>query len=350
MSFGDLWNGVKKKVEDMLYNGEAEPAKQPRRPKAQPAPQEDMGAPVPEMGFNQQGPQYGYYQDVQGYGAPQQGYQAPPQQPVQQQPVQPQYHNNYQQQGYQPPQQAQPQQGGRFGRFSGRDVDNVVSFKDYQHKTPEAAPQQPVETAPQPMPQAVSTRVVCVRSMADCRRTITLLRMGDAVLATMEMVKDPAELRRLVDMLSGASYSLNASFTKVSRVGVYLLAPAAMPVFIDQMINQMNGMRPPQAQTGPQQPRPQYQSQPRPQYQPSWEQQPMNVQQQPAYEAQPQNAWQPPQQAQQPDGFTRRTAAPQEDPGVFYARPQQNQPAQMPAFYSQSANTGYVPDDVEVAE
>lgn len=350
MAFGDLWNGVKKKVEDMLYNGEAEPAKQPRHPKVQqPALQEDMGAPVPEMGFNQQGPQYGYYQDAQGYGVPQQGYQAPPQQPVQQ-PAQPQYHPNYQQQGYQPPQPAQPQQGGRFGRFSGRDGDNVVSFKDYQQKTPEAAPQQPVENVPQPMPQAVSTRVVCVRNMADCRRTITLLRMGDAVLATMEMVKDPAELRRLVDMLSGASYSLNASITKVSRFGVYLLAPAAMPVFTDQMINQMNGMRPPQAQTGPQQPRPQYQSQPRPQYQPSWEQQPMNAQQQPAYEAQPHNAWQPPQQAQQPDGFTQRTAAPQEDPGVFYARPQQNQPAQMPAFYSQSANTGYVPDDVEVAE
>jgi hypothetical protein len=100
----------------------------------------------------------------------------------------------------------------------------------------------------------------------------------------------------------------------------------------------------------PQQPRPQYQpQQPRPQYQPGFEQQPVNAQQ-PAYEAQPQNAWQPPLQNRQPDGFTQRTAAPEEDLGAFYARPQQNQPVQMPAFYSQSANAGYVPDDMEVAE
>lgn len=343
MAFGDLLNGIKKKVEDMLYNGEAEPARQPRRQNVQVPPQEDMGAPAPEMGFNQQGPQYGYYQENPGYGAPQQGYQMPPQQPVQ-----PQFHANYQQQGYQPPQQ-QPQQTSRFGRFINRDADNVVNFNDYQ-KNPEPVPQQPVETAPQQAPQGVATRVVCVRSMADCRRTITLLRMGDAVLVTMETVKDPAELRRLVDMLSGASYSLNASITKVSRFGVYLLAPAAMPVFTDQMINQMNGVRPPQAQSMPQQPRPQYQpQQPRPQYQPGFEQQPVNAQQ-PAYEAQPQNAWQPPLQNRQPDGFTQRTAAPEEDLGAFYARPQQNQPVQMPAFYSQSANAGYVPDDMEVAE
>lgn len=348
MAFGDVWNGIKKKVEDMLYNGEAEPARQPRQQAAQPR-QEDMGAPAPDMGFTQQGPapQYGYYQEMpqqpyqqqpyqqQPY-APQQGYQMPPQQPQQApQPQQPQYHANYQQQGYQPPQQ--PQQGGRFSRF-GAKGDNVVDIGDYQQKNGENAPQQAMENAPQQAP--VATRVICTRGMADCRMAITLLRSGDAVLVTMENVKDPAEMRRLVDTLSGACYSLNASITKVSRFGVYLLAPHTMPVFADQMINQMNGARPQQAA-------PAYQPQPRPQYQPlGYEQQPRQA----AYDPQPQNAWQPPQQQRQQDGFTQRTAAPQENPGAFYARPQQSQPVQMPSFSSQSANAGYVPDDMEAAE
>ena len=56
-------------------------------------------------------------------------------------------------------------------------------------------------------------------------------------------------------------------------------------------------------------------------------------------------AYQQPRQ----ETFTQRMAAPQENAGTFYTRPQQ-QTAQMPAFSSQSANAGYVPDDMEVAE
>ena len=256
MAFSDVWNGIKKKVEDVLYNGEAEP-----------------------------------------------------QQP-----------------------------GGRFGRR-----DNVVDIGDYQKNAGEMHQQ---EAPQQPQQAQVATRVICARGMADCRMAITLLRNGDGVLVTMENVKDPAEMRRLVDTLSGACYSLNASITKVSRFGVYLLAPHTMPVFADQMINQMNGARPQQRPAyQPQQgyqPQAGYQQQAQPQ---GWE-----FQQQ-AYQPQ-QNSWQPQQGYQQPrqqGEFTQRTAAPQENPGAFYARPQQ-QAAQMPAFASQSANAGYVPDDMEVAE
>ncbi len=338
MAFSDVWNGIKKKVEDVLYNGEAEP-QQPRRRTAQPR-QEDMGAPAPDAGFTQQ--QYGYYQEMpqqgyqpQPYQQPQQGYQP---QPQAQQPAQPQYHANYQQQGYQPP---QPQQtGGRFGRR-----DNVVDIGDYQKNAGEVPPQQ--EAQPQPQQAGVATRVICARGMADCRMAITLLRNGDGVLVTMENVKDPAEMRRLVDTLSGACYSLNASITKVSRFGVYLLAPHTMPVFADQMINQMNGARPQQPQ-----PRPAYQPQQGYQPQGSYQSQGWEPQQQ-AYQPQL-NAYQPQQgytyqQPRQQAEFTQRTAAPQENPGAFYARPQQ-QEAPMPPFSSQSANAGYVPDDMEVAE
>ena len=198
---------------------------------------------------------------------------------------------------------------------------------------------------------------------------ITLLRAGDAVLVTMENVKDPAEMRRLVDTLSGACYSLSASITKVSRYGVYLLAPQTMVVYADQLINQMNGAAPkvqrPMYQTGqrpgyqpqaagvyqppqanpyqPQQPsyqQPAYQPQ-----QPSYQQPAYQPQQEAAYHQPQANPYQPPQSA-----FTQRTAAPEENTGSFYARPQQMQAPQMPAFSSQSANTGYVPDDMEVAE
>lgn len=339
MAFSDVWNGIKKKVEDVLYNGEAEP-QQPRRQAAPRA--EDMGAPAPDAAFTQQA---GYYQEMpqQGWQQPQQAPQAAYQQPYQPQPQQapqqPQYHANYQQQGYQPPQPQQP--GGRFGRR-----DNVVDIGDYQKNAGEMHQQ---EAPQQPQQAQVATRVICARGMADCRMAITLLRNGDGVLVTMENVKDPAEMRRLVDTLSGACYSLNASITKVSRFGVYLLAPHTMPVFADQMINQMNGARPQQPQQRPAyQPQPGYQ--PQAGYQQQAQPQGWESQQQ-AYQPQ-QNSWQPQQGYQQPrqqGEFTQRTAAPQENPGAFYARPQQ-QAAQMPAFASQSANAGYVPDDMEVAE
>ncbi len=319
MAVTDVFNGLKKKLEGFLYAGEAEP-QQPRQPQPR---QEDMGAPAPDASFTQ--PQYGYYQE-----APQQVpmYQQPQQQmyPPQgyQQPQQPQYHADYRQQGHQP-----NQQGSRFGQKK----DNVVDIGDYQQKEASAAPQQ---EQPQQV-SAVATRVVCARGMVDCRIAITLLRNGDAVLVTMENVKDPAEMRRLVDTLSGACYSLNASITKVSRFGVYLLAPQQMPVFADQMINQMNGARPqPQMQQRPMY-APQQQA-----YQPQGYQQQYDMQQNPYQQG---YSYQPRQQGE----FTQRTAVPQEQTGDFYARPRQ-QAVQMPGFASQNTNAGYVPDDVDVAE
>ncbi len=334
MAFGDVVNGLKKKVEKYLYGDEAEPRQGYR--------QEENYAPAPDAAFSQQQGAYaqapaGYYQQ-----APQPMNYAQPQQPVYQQASQP---VNYQQPAPAPQQPApapQQPQRGMFGR-----QEKVVNIKDYQQ--PGSVPMPEEEKPAQP----ATCRVVCARGMMDCRMAITLLRAGDAVLVTMENVKDPAEMRRLVDTLSGACYSLNASITKVSRYGVYLLAPQSMVVFADQMINQMNGAAP-RAQ------RPQVNMQPgnvpqRPMYTP---QQQAEFAQQPQMQSPyaPQEPYAAPQQPQyaayqQPrqDGFTQRMAAPQENAGAFYARPQQ-QPAQMPAFSSQSANSGYVPDEMEVAE
>lgn len=324
MAFGDMMNGLKKKVEKYLY-GEEEP-QQGYRP-------EENYAPAPDAAFSQQ---------QAAYAQPPVNYYQPPQQPAYPQAAQP---VNYQQPAPQPqqaPQQAAPQRTGIWARQQ----EKVVNIKDYQ----QPVPQQEEEK----QPQQATCRVVCARGMMDCRMAITLLRAGDAVLVTMENVKDPAEMRRLVDTLSGACYSLNASITKVSRYGVYLLAPQSMVVFADQMINQMNGAAP-RAQR-PQMNAPQGAAPQRPAYTP---QQQLEYAQAPAQNpyAAPEAYQAPQQQPQQPyayaqprqDGFTQRMAAPQENAGAFYARPQQ-QPAQMPAFSSQSANSGYVPDDMEVAE
>ena len=346
MAVGDVMNGLKRKMERFLYGDEEA---QPRNV------QQNQGfAPAPDAAFSQQAPQFAPMQA--NYYPPQQPVQQAPQQPVYQQPVQqapqqPVYQQPVQQAPQQPvyqqPQQA-PQQHGWSSRF-GQKQEKVVNIRDYQQPAPEAAA--PVEEM-RPMGQA-TTRVVCARGMMDCRLAITLLRAGDAVLVTMENVKEQAEMRRLVDTLSGACYSLSASITKVSRHGVYLLAPQTMLVYADQLINQMNTAAP-----KPQ--RPMYQPGQRagyagqmPYQQPVY-QQPVQQAQQPAY-APRQEAYQQPQanpyqQQPQQSVFTQRTAAPQENTGAFYARPQQQQAPQMPAFSSQSANAGYAPDELEVAE
>ena len=319
MAVSDMMNGLKKKLEKYLYGEEAMP-QQGYRP-------EENYAPAPDAAFSQQpAPQYAqnqaaYYQQPAYAPQPQQGYQQMPQPVTQPQPV--------------------PQQPQR-SIFGARQQEKVLNIKDYQQPS---EPQQQEE--PEAVKQQATTRVVSARGMGDCRMAITLLRAGDAVLVTMENVKDPAEMRRLVDTLSGACYSLSASITKVSRYGVYLLAPQSMVVFADQMINQMNS-------AAPRQQRPAYppvgaNNRPQPAYQQL--QAEYAQPQQPAYQQeayQPQQGYAAYQQPRQ-ETFTQRMAAPQENAGTFYTRPQQ-QTAQMPAFSSQSANAGYVPDDMEVAE
>lgn len=356
-----MMNGLKKKMERFLYGDEEQP-----RAAQQPQP----FAPAPDAAFTQQPqPQYAppmqanYYQPQQA--APQQPAYQPqaayqqPQQPVYQQPVQPQ-----------PAPRQTASQNSWNSRFNQKQ-EKVVNIRDYQQPAPETAA--PAEEA-KPMSQA-TTRVVCARGMMDCRLAITLLRAGDAVLVTMENIKDPAEMRRLVDTLSGACYSLSASITKVSRYGVYLLAPQSMVVYADQLINQMNGAAPKaqrpmyqpgqrpamQSQAAYQQQQPAYQPQTayqqpqQPAYQPQaayqQPQQPVYQPQAAAYQQPRQDAYQPQAESlYQQNAFTQRTAAPQENTAAFYARPQQVQAPQMPAFASQSANSGYVPDDMEVAE
>ena len=186
-------------------------------------------------------------------------------------------------------------------------------------KTQPQQGQQPQEAAPQQAPAAASARIINARGMADCRSAITLLRNGDAVLIVLENVTDPAEMRRLVDTLSGACYSLTATITKVSRYGVYLLAPQNVAVYADQATSQMNSAPNRSAVRAPQQ-------------------QPYGN---PGHAGYPQNN---PYAAPQQNGFMQRPAAPEEAAQPFYTRTAP-QAGQMPAFSTQPAAAGYAPDE-----
>jgi len=205
-----------------------------------------------------------------------------------------------------------------------------------------AAPQPQAQPAPQAAPEAqgqqqtaslLSARVINARGMADCRSAITLLRSGDAVMIVLENITDPTEMRRLVDTLSGACYSLTATITKVSRHGVYLLAPQTLAVYTDQATNAMNSAPArPQARN----------------YQPGY------AGQRVAYSSQPMQQPQPQMQPQEnpyagQQGFTQRAAMPEEEPRNFYQRPMP-QSAQTPSFSAQPVSYGYAPDEAAAGE
>ena len=335
MGNGMFFENMKRKVQ-ALYNNffyEAQEAPAPRQEESYPP---ESAAPQPV--YQQAQPGYAPYQQ----GVYQQPQNYPPQQAAYQQQPQAEYQPAYQQ-----PQAAAPQRNRRAQHHAGQE-NNVVDFGAYQQQSaayqqpqnyppqqanyaPQQAAQQPSQVFQPEQPQqgagAQNARIINARGMGDCRSAITLLRNGDAVLIVLENITDPAEMRRLVDTLSGACYSLTATITKVSRYGVYLLAPQAMAVYADQITNQMNGA-PGRART--------YQPGARA-YQPQ-----QGYQSQGAYQ-QPQAA-QPAYQQPQQGGFTQRAAAPEESAQPFYSRTAP-QAAPAPAFSAQPAASGYTPDE-----
>ncbi|MBR5110133.1 MAG: cell division protein SepF [Clostridia bacterium] len=313
MAFADFFTNVKNKAAQMysnfFYAGKDVPAA-PRQERSY-ASQE----PAPPRQFQdsqqQYQPYYGDYQYQQPY---QQQYQPSYQQQMSGQASQPQQPFQYGQ-----PEQQPQQRSHRAVRQNG----NVfkVDFGDNQQQ-----PQQPAAQPVQESASLLNARIINARGMGDCRSAITLLRNGDAVLVVMENITNPGDMRRLVDTLSGACYSLTATITKVSRYGVYLLAPQTIAVFADQATNQMNaGPARGQAQR----------------YQPNAyaPQQPMytNPLQQPAQQPQAYSQ-------QQQQEFTQRVAAPQEAAREFYQRPMP-QEAGIPSFSTQPAASGYTPDE-----
>ncbi len=353
MAFGDLFAQVKNRA-SKLYNqfffDEEAPAPELQR-EAYP-PQTQQAPYSPQQGDPYQQPQVqAAYQPQAQYQQPmQQPYQQPQQQPQQQQAPQTQFSAQYQ----------PPQRNRRAQQHTAQPEDNVVPISAYQ----QARPQQPMQQAPQQAPQmqpppqmplqqppmqqpqapqqppqtvqaSGAARIINARGIGDCRSAIMLLRAGDAVVIVMDNITDPAEMRRYVDTLSGACFSLSATITKVSRYGAYFLAPQGMAVYADQVTSQMNGAAVRQVAQ-------------RPAYQPQqgYQQQPYQGQpQQAAYQA-PVNPYPPQRAPQQGEDFVPRTAenAPQQP---FYTREAPNAP--QTSFSQQPQAYGYAPDEYREA-
>lgn len=258
----------------------------------------------PRMNEQQQMYQQPVYQQApyqQGYQQPyQQGYQQQPQAPYQQ-PIT-QFAAQVEDQRARNPQAQQP------------DPQKVVPFPgSYSgEQAPEAKP--------------ASVRVITIRGFNDCRSAISYLRAGEILLVVMDGIQDQAEMRRYVDMMAGACFSLSASITKVSRYGAYLAAPGQVSVWADPTISQMNGSGRRTAARAPQTPNT-YRS-----YQGEYQQSAAQAYsyQEPA----PQNAYNP---------YAPNTQNAAADGTEFYARQPQPTPEQ-PPFEAQERGTGYAPD------
>lgn len=329
--FGSLKNSVMSAYNNFFYSGRQAPSARTKETyqdaRNQAYPQQEEGYQQPY----QQQPVYQQPYQQQPVYQQQPAFQQPYQQPVSQQPV-------FQQAQAQPAAQARAR---RTQMHAARQQENVVDFGSYQQNMGRqpVQPAQPVQNAEptaqesaQQTASLLSARVINARGMGDCRSAITLLRNGDAVVVVMENISDPSEMRRLVDTLSGACYSLTATITKVSRHGVYLLAPQTVAVFADQATNTMNSAPArPQARN----------------YQPGFAGQRVTYapQQQPV---QPQAQPQPQQPYADAQAFTQRAAAPEVPRQSFYQRPAP-QTVQPPAFSAQPAGYGYAPDDMQAA-
>lgn len=342
MAFGDLLRNLKEKAvvsyRNFFYEGKDAPP--PRAQRSAARSQEQMPL-QQEQQWPQPGMQQGYQQPAaQGYAA---AYQQPYQQYGNPAPQQSAYAPQ-QQPAYAAPQQEQPARHPRFPRTAQhaqeQPANNVVQvdFANYQKN------QQPAFTAPQQESAAsqsaglLNARIINARSMGDCRSAITLLRNGDAVLIVMENITNPGDMRRLVDTLSGACYSLTATITKVSRYGVYLLAPQTLAVFADQTTNMMNSVPTRGQPTGYQ---PNY-SVPRTGYAA-----PQGGQPAPAAQAAMNNPYAAPQQPQ--SAFTQRTAIPEAAPQNFYQQPTP-QDGNIPSFTTRPSSYGYAPDEAAAVD
>ena len=340
-----FFNGAREEengADDAFYPQNGASSYPPESAFAQPPYQQ----PAQDAYYAQQQQQQAPYQP--GY-APQQAYQQP--QPAYAQGYPPQQQQQYRTQaGYQQPQQnagyQQPQQQPQNTGFQQQTVnqpyvpprnrraaqhsqprENVVPFpgavgaQQPQPSQPAAAPQQEAPTE-QKKPSAC---VINVRNFSDCRSAIGILRAGDCVVAVIDSIADQAEVRRYVDTLNGACFSLGCTMTRTSsRVGVYFLAPQGMQVLTDQTTTQMNAQsRAPQRARSAQ-----------PVFQTAYTQRP-------AYTANPYAAPQAAAYGQQP-----QYAAPQQP--VFTQQPQQGFTAQEPAagFTPEQDTEDYAQDAV----
>ena len=74
-------------------------------------------------------------------------------------------------------------------------------------------------------------RVAQVTQVPSCYRIIEFMRNGESVIVNTEMINDPAETDRCLDMLYGAACALGCTLTRISsQKEIYLLSPETVMV------------------------------------------------------------------------------------------------------------------------
>ncbi len=233
--------------------------------------------PQPEhQGYEQdkayQGAQQAYPQ--QGYAQPQQAYQQPQVSQAQPYGAQDIYQQAYQQPAYQQPayqaayQQprqvpAAPEQPAFQSQFNPEPFKDSGRNRRSQQHQEQAAYQsagyaQPQAAMPEnlvPFPGAkaapetrmVDAYVINVFNINSCRQAMSCLRKGQCTLIVMDQLIDKSEIRRYVDMLTGACYALGGTMTRLSsRIGFYIMAPSGMTVYTDPTTSNANAQPKPQ--------------------------------------------------------------------------------------------------------
>ena len=71
-------------------------------------------------------------------------------------------------------------------------------------------------------------------SASSCFRLIEFMRNGESIIVNTELIQDERENAHCLDLLYGAAFTMGYTFTKISRLRIYLISPAnicaAIPV------------------------------------------------------------------------------------------------------------------------
>lgn len=203
-----------------------------------------------QSAYQQSAPQQAPYQAQQQniYQQPQQGFYQQPQQPVYQQSA-PQQQNAWQQPQRQPSFQTQIDPFGQErNRRGGRHREQQSEAPAWNQPQAENLVQFPGSAQAQQQsgaPAAIDAYVINVFNLNSCRQAMSCLRRGQCTLIVMDQLFDKAEIRRYVDMLTGACYALNGTMTRLSsKIGFYIMAPAGMTVYTDPTTSNANSARP----------------------------------------------------------------------------------------------------------
>lgn len=83
-------------------------------------------------------------------------------------------------------------------------------------------------------------RVALVTTIADCYRLIEFMRNSESVIVNVEQITDEAENQRCLDLLYGAAYTMQCSFTRIAACSIYLIAPSCVMVQPYHVIDRMS--------------------------------------------------------------------------------------------------------------